>query len=186
MEIKNKEKFLKRLFVYKHLKLIKYETKINDEELNKIINALNIKNGRLRRKYIIEATCKYIDDYYKDCNGCKFENCKCICHRKLNKDIINGCCKKCKHQSSTGCKSMNIACKLFYCTHAELGDKTRLVSRDLPLLKLLNPIERWIVLGDYFKNVDEVIFDLYLWQLLILLLFIVQVVLVILKLLRYY
>lgn len=181
MEVKNKEKFLKKIFIYKHVKIIKYETKSKDKDLNIIINALNIKKNYLRKKFIIEKTCEYIDDYYKNNDTCQFKNNKCICHRTLNKEYINGCCRKCKYQSNKGCKTKNIACKLFYCTHADLGNKSKLESKDLPLLKLLNPLERYIVSNDYFRNEKEVLFDLYLWPTLILVLFIVQLLLAVIK-----
>lgn len=181
MIVKNKEKFIRRLFLYKHLKLINYETNIDDKELIEIIKVLNIKNNFTRKEYILEKTCDYIDNYYKSCNTCKFKNNKCICHRNLNKDYINGCCRKCKYQSNKGCKTKNIACKLFYCTHADLGNKKRLEIKDLPLLKILNPVERFIVSNDYFRSIEEVLFDLYLWPALVLILFAVQTLLVMIK-----
>ncbi len=180
MKVTNKEKFIKYLFIYKHLKFIKYETDIKDKELNIIVDALNIKNNYKRLKYIINETCDYIDNYYKDSNPCKFKNNKCICHRNLKKDYINGCCRKCKYQSNKGCTTKNIACKLFYCSQAELN-VLKLNSKDIKILKLLNPIERYIVSNDYFCNINKVIFELYFWQFLTIFLILTQIIIVVIR-----
>ena len=180
MKVTNKEKFIKKLYIYKHLRFIKYETDIKDKELNRIISALNIRNNIKRLRYIIEETCDYIDNYYSNSNPCKFKNNKCICHRNLKKDYTNGCCRKCKYQSNKGCTTKNIACKLFYCSHADLKTK-KLTSKDIKILKLLNPVERYIVSNDYFCNINKVIFELYFWPTLTLILMLTQIILVVIK-----
>ena len=161
MNIVNKEKFIKRLFIYKHLKFIKYETNIKDKELEIIINALNIKNRYKRIEYIINNGCEIIDNYYKKCNLCKFINNKCICHRTLNKDYINGCCRKCIYQSNKGCTTKNIACKLYNCSYVDYNGKNKFEFKDIILFKLLNPYQRYVLKNDYFANTKQVITDLY-------------------------
>ena len=68
MLVKNKDKFYKYLFIYKHLKFIKFETNIKDQELKIVINALNIKSRYKRIKYIVNEGCRFIDQYYSKCN----------------------------------------------------------------------------------------------------------------------
>ena len=168
MKIKDKEKFIKKLFLYKHLKIFKYETKIKDKELTIIINALNIRSRYKRLNYIVNEGCNYIDEYYKKCNLCKFENNKCICHRKLNKNYINGCCRKCRYQSNKGCITKNVACKLFNCTYVDYNGLKKIEFKDIKLFKLLNPYQRYILKNDYFSSVNEVTTDLYVGPLFLI------------------
>lgn len=174
MIVKNKEKFLKKLFIYKHLRFIKYETNIKDKHLQTIIDILNIKNPYKRKREIIEKSCDYIDNYYKEINPCQFKNSKCICHRIKELDNTNGCCKKCKFQSNKGCTTKNIACKLFFCSYADLKNTEKIKLKEVPYIKLLNPVEKYIVSYDFFRNVDGVLFDLFLWPALVIILFVVQ------------
>lgn len=169
MKVINKEKFIKKLYLYRYNIFIKYETDIKDEELNIIINALNIKSRYKRIKYIINNGIDIIDNYYKECNLCKFINNKCICHRKINKDYINGCCRKCIYQSSKGCTTKNIACKLYNCSYVDYNGKNKLNFNDINLFKLLNPYQRYILKNDYFSKPNEVIIDLYVGPVCLLL-----------------
>ena len=64
MIVKDKDKFIKYLFIYKWFVFTKFSTDIDDIELSYIINALNIKSRYKRIKYIINTGCDYIDNYY--------------------------------------------------------------------------------------------------------------------------
>ena len=160
MELKNKNKFIKYLNIIKYIPYIKYKTSINDEELEKIINILNTK-GRYKRIYkTLDEIADYIDNYYSDCKQCDFKDNKCICHRNLKKDYINGCCRLCIYQSNKGCTTKNVACKLFNCTHV-ITNKKKIELKDIYLSKLLNPYQRFVLTSDYFRTIEQVTMDLY-------------------------
>lgn len=172
MKINNKEKLIKHIKLHKYNLLSKYETNINDKELNIIINALNIKSRYKRIKYIVNEGINIIDNYYKECNLCKFKDNKCICHRTINKDYINGCCRKCIYQSNNGCTTKNVACKLYNCSYVDYNGKNKLNFNDINLFKLLNPYQRYILKNDYFTKTEDVIIDLYVGPICFLLRFI--------------
>ena len=100
-----KEKIKRKLFLYRsilfHFTIFKTDSK--DEEIIETIEALNIKNRYKRIYYVVDHLCDEIDNLSDGCNQCNFINGKCICHRKLKRDYINGCCRKCLHQTSSGC-----------------------------------------------------------------------------------
>lgn len=160
MLVKNKEKFFKYLFIYRHIHFINYKTNIKDKELVKVIEILNIKNRYKRIYMTISSIADYIDNYYKECNTCDFKNNICICHRKMNKKYINGCCRICLYQSNTGCTTKNVACKLYLCSNIELR-KERLKFNNIYLIKLLNPYQRYVLKNDYFTKIEDVATDLY-------------------------
>ncbi len=171
MIVKDKDKFYKKLFLYRYFIFTKFSSDINDSELQSIIKGLNIKSRYKRIKYVIEEGCNYIDNYYKDCNLCHFKNNKCICHRKTGKDYINGCCRRCKYQSNKGCTTKNVACKMFNCSYVDFGKKDRINFNDIKLFKVLNSYQRLVLKSDYFANVSEVTFDLYVGPICLLLRF---------------
>ena len=162
MKVNNKEKFIKYIFIYRSIlfKFTKFETDINDKDLKIIIDGLNIKNRYKRIYYVIDKTCDYIDEYYKDKNLCNFKNCTCECYRKKKLNYINGCCRKCRFQSNKGCTTKNVACKLFYCTYAK-KDIDILKYKDINIIKLLNPIQRYMLETDYFETIEDVTIELY-------------------------
>lgn len=171
MVVKDKDRFIKYLFIYRYFIFTNFSTDIDDYELCLIINALNIKSRYKRIKYVIDSGCDFIDNYYSGCNLCQFKNNKCICHRKLNKDFINGCCRKCKYQSNKGCTTKNVACKMFNCSYVDFGKKDRINFNDIKLFKVLNSYQRLVLKSDYFANVSEVTFDLYVGPICLLLRF---------------
>lgn len=173
MKIKNKERFYKSLFILKYISFIKYTTELKDEELEKIIEALNIKSRYKRINYIIEKTADYIDNYYNDCKLCDFKNNKCICHRNINKNYINGCCRFCVYQEGKGCTTKNVACKLFVCTHA-IHKKNKLELDDIKLTKLLNTYQRLVLKTDYFSTLEQVTIDLYVGPICLMLRLIIR------------
>ena len=177
MIVKDKEKFYKRLFIYRYLKFLNFESDIKDEELQTIIRGLNIKSRYKRIKFVIEESCNYIDNYYKGCNLCHFKNNKCICHRKKNKDYINGCCRTCKYQSNKGCTTKNVACKLFNCSYVDLNGKKKLTVKDVKILYLLNFYQRYVISTDFFVTPKTVARDLYVGPMMLLLLLILRIIL---------
>ena len=171
MIVRDKDIFIKKLFIYRWFIFTKFSTDIDDMELSIIINALNIKSRYKRINYIVDSGCDYIDNYYKECNLCKFKNNRCICHRKTNKDFINGCCRKCRYQSNKGCTTKNVACKMFNCFYVDFNGKKRLEFNDIKIFKVLNSYQRLVLKSDYFASVDEVSFDLYVGPVFLLLRF---------------
>lgn len=156
---------------------MKFESDIDDLELQSIIKGLNIKSRYKRIKYVIEEGCNYIDNYYKDCNLCHFINNKCICHRKTNKDFINGCCRKCKYQSNKGCTISNVACKLFNCSYVDFNGKKKLTVKDIRIFSLLNFYQRYVISTDFFVNQKTVARDLYVGPMCLLLILIIRIIL---------
>ncbi|MBR2678310.1 MAG: hypothetical protein IKE63_02725 [Bacilli bacterium] len=162
MIVNNKEKFLKRIWLYRSIlfKFTEFETDTTDKEFRIIVEALNIKSRYKRIYFVIDNLCNQIDKYYKDCNLCKFKNNQCLCHRKQSLNYINGCCHKCIYQSTNGCTTKNFACKMFNCSYVRKKHKV-LTYKDLPLLKALSPLQRLDLKCDYFSSIDEVALDLF-------------------------
>lgn len=94
---KDLSSFYKRLWLYRSFlyRYVTFETEDDKYNISSFINALNIKNRRKRIKYIYDAACLEIDDYYKDKNMCGFKNNQCYVQRKLNNNKFNGCCRMC-------------------------------------------------------------------------------------------
>lgn len=117
----NNEHELKRFYrflpIYRSFlfKFISFELVSDDKyDLNKIIMALNIKNRYKRISFIYDSACNLVDDKFLNVkNMCGFNKGQCYAQRGTNK--CNGCCRCCKYQSSKGCTSSNLACKLFFC-----------------------------------------------------------------------
>ena len=64
-------------------------------------------------------------------------------------------------QTSTGCPSKNLTCKLFFCD--EVKNKYEVITfKDLKLLKLLTRRQRLILKFDLFSTREEVLTDLYI------------------------
>ena len=162
MVIRSKEKLDKHLFLYRSFifYFVNFTTTLKDKDSKLIIDALNIKSRYRRIYFTIDKVCDQIDNYYKNKNLCVFSNCRCICHRSLNLDYINGCCRKCIYQSNNGCLSKNFACKMFNCSYVKDRYKTINYS-DLKLLNVLTPLQRMVLKSDFFSSIDEVSKDLY-------------------------
>ena len=88
-------KFLKKLNIYKSIlyynTIFVVKNNINDNMIDYIVNALNIKNRKKRITYIYDSSCKLIDDNTKNSNICGFKNGKCYVQRNLNNEKCNGC-----------------------------------------------------------------------------------------------
>ena len=166
VKIKNKKdlyKFYKKLPLYRSLfyKNVTFIYNENKFEIKEIINALNIKNRKKRLIYIFDTACRQIDDNCKYKNICGFKNGICINHQKLKKDYKNGCCRWCLNQSTKGCTTQNLTCKLFNCTEVEKRCKM-LTFEDINVLKLLTRRQKAIVKSNYFTKKESYINDLYI------------------------
>ena len=166
--VKNKDKFYKMLYFYKSaiFKLIKFETTEDDEELNSIVTALNIKSRKKRITYIYDYACKKIDKFYEGKNICGFKENKCLNQQAPNCKLQNGCCRLCPYQSEKGCPTSNLSCKLFYCGTITNKNKTIKFS-DLKILKLFSLRQRIIVLDSFFSTREQILFDLYVGSIFI-------------------
>lgn len=158
---KDLDKFYRKLWLYKSLfyKKITFET--NDKSIKPIVEALNIKKRKQRITYIYDKLCKQIDDFYKGNNICGFKNGKCYVQQKLKNNYINGCCRFCLNQSSKGCTTSNLTCKLFTCSEVEKRCKVIKIEQ-LKLLKLLNKRQNIIAKTNYFTKRETFINDLYI------------------------
>ncbi len=160
-------KFLKKLFLYKSFFYYNtrfvVDTKINNEMLTYIIEALNIKKRKERITYIYDTACKIIDDATPK-NMCGFKNGKCYLQRSSKSNKCNGCCRKCLYQSKEGCPTKNLACKLFNCS--EVKSRYNMIRvEDLKLLRLLSLKNQMIIKSDYFSKREDVLKDLYAYTL---------------------
>ena len=136
------------------------------EEVKPIINALNIKKRKPRIIYIYDEACNQIDKHYQNKNICGFKNNKCYVQQKLQNGTINGCCRMCLYQSTKGCTTKNLTCKLFTCSEVEKRCKV-IKFDDLKILNLLSFRNRMILKSDYFSKREDVIKDLYYGSILI-------------------
>ena len=159
---KDYKKFINKIIIYKSFLYrniqFKLENNIQNEELNIIINALNIKNKNKRIEYIYDEICKILNKKI-DFSICKFKNNKCIIQRKNNSKNYNGCCLKCKNLKNGQCNTENITCKLLYCP--SIKKKHKIVKmKDIQLFKLFSIKQRLILKFDFFSTREEVLQDL--------------------------
>ena len=168
IQVTDINKFYKNIFWYKKpwYNNTKFETSIDDNELKYAIEALNIKKRNKRIEFTYDAICKLLDDYYKDENICHFCNNKCQVQTGNSLKYTNGCCRLCKHQSSKGCTTANITCKLFYCSSVKEHNKT-ITLKDLKILKLFSLRQKSIVKHDFFVSRETMLKDLYLGGIII-------------------
>ena len=157
-------KFLKRINIYKSIlyynTLFEVKNNINEKNIDYITNALNMKNRKKRIEYVYDQSCKLIDRKNQGINICGFENGKCWVQRKIKNGKCNGCCRKCIYQTSNGCSTKNLSCKLFNCT--EVRSRYNVIRyNDLKLLRLLSKKNQIIIKSDYFSKREDVLKDLY-------------------------
>ena len=159
--VDNKDKFYSKLFLYKLIlyRSAEFKTEIEDEELKKIVEALNIKNRNKKIEFIYDYCCSKIDKFYEGKNLCSFKDNKCIMHQKPNCNHFNGCCSLCFYQSNKGCKTSNLSCKLFFCDKIK-NDNEILKFKDLKILKLFGLRQRLICRYNYFASREEFLIDL--------------------------
>ena len=166
---KDYNKFLKKINIYKSIlyynTLFEVKNNINEKNIDYITNALNMKNRKKRIEYVYDQSCKLIDWKNKGINICGFENGKCWVQRKIKNGKCNGCCRKCIYQTSNGCSTKNLSCKLFNCT--EVRSRYNVIRyNDLKLLRLLSKKNQIIIKSDYFSKREDVLKDLYSYSLI--------------------
>ncbi len=160
--------FLSKINIYKSIlycnTLFVLKNNINNQMIDYIINALNIKNRKKRIVYIYDSSCELIDDNTKNINICGFKNNKCYVQRKIKNGKCNGCCRMCIYQTKDGCPTKNLACKLFNCS--EVRKRYEVIEyKDLKLLKVLSLKNQIIIKSDYFSKREDVLKDLYSYTL---------------------
>lgn len=158
-----KDKFIKKLPLYRSFpfRFINFDIKTDNEELESIVTALNIKNTRNRVAFVYDKTCEIVDKFYKGKNICGFKNGQCRVQKNKRSDKMNGCCRYCKYQSDRGCTTANIACKFFNCDEVR-KDNDVLEFDDVAILKVLNKRQRTLLRSDYFSKRENVIDDVSL------------------------
>lgn len=161
-------KFLRRINIYKSIlyynTLFVVKNNIDDSMIDDIVKALNTKSRKKRIEYIYNKSCELIDNKTKNINICGFENNRCFVQRKLKNGKCNGCCRICLYQSSHGCLTKNLSCKLFNCS--EVTSRYDVIKYDdLKLLRLLSLKNQFIIKSDYFSKKEDVLKDLYAYSL---------------------
>ena len=166
--IEDKNKFYNKLFCYKSFlyKNTLFESNIDDEEVQNIIKALNIKNKAKRIEFIYDYCCDRIDKYYEGKDLCKFENQQCLNHRIENVPFLNGCCRICSYQGDNGCTTKNMACKLFYCDRIKESNKLMKFS-DLKILKLFSLRQRLMAYENFFCKQRRVFNRIKSWTIIV-------------------
>lgn len=166
--VEDYNKLIKKIKIYKS---ILYRNKFFECSCNPIfkdvpfiIEALNIKKKKQRINYVYEYCCRYIDDYCKNKDFCKFKNNKCL--TQYNNEYFNGCCRGCRFQSKNGCMTSNLTCKLYYCSKVKNNHKVITIN-DLKILKCLSVRNNIIIKHDFFSSKQEMLNDLYLNSILI-------------------
>lgn len=153
-----KIKFLKKIKYFRMslFKIFSFEYTGNDEEIKEIVYALNIKNNRKRVEYIYDNVCDKIDKKFEGINICGFNCGKCYAQQKGNRETKNGCCAHCAYQSSDGCKTKNISCKLFFCE--EVTSRHKVVRyKEINLLKCFGIRQQIISRSSFFLNREEIV-----------------------------
>lgn len=158
---KQKRLFYILLPIYKHIyrHLNSFHINASDEEINEIIKAISIKKRKERIEFVYDGACEILDNQFNGCNICGFNNYKCLAQQSGNCNFFNGCCRRCVYQSTNGCKTSNLTCKLFYC--CEVTNKYKVLQiKDLKILKVLSFRQKIILKHDYFTSREDVIRDL--------------------------
>ena len=166
---KDYKKKKKKINIYKSIlyynTLFEVKNNINEKNIDYITNALNMKNRKKRIEYVYDQSCKLIDRKNQGINICGFENGKCWVQRKIKNGKCNGCCRKCIYQTSNGCSTKNLSCKLFNCT--EVRSRYNVIRyNDLKLLRKKKKKNQIIIKSDYFSKREDVLKDLYSYSLI--------------------
>ena len=159
--IKDEKQLYSKMFLYKTFfyRWINFTTESTNEEVINIINALNIKNRFKRVEFIYDYCCKKLDSFYEGKNICEFKDNKCIVQQGPNCKFCNGCCRLCRFQTTSGCQTSNLSCKLFYCDTIQ-NKHTTIKYKDLKILKLLSLRQKMIVNDNFFAHRKEFLLEL--------------------------
>ena len=161
--IKDEKQLYSKMFIYKTFlySFVKFSIDSQDEETVNIVKALNIKNPFKRVVFIPDYCCNKLDSFYEGKNICGFKNNKCIVQQGPNCKFCNGCCRLCRYQTTKGCTTSNLSCKLFYCDTIQKNNET-LKYKDLKILKLFNLRQKMMVNDNFFAHRKEFLLELKL------------------------
>ena len=148
------QRFLRKLPAYRSVlhrfTSFRVRSAVHEGEAESIARALNLKKRRERVSYVYDRACDFGDRYNEE-NGivCAFTD--GMCEDPKHRRFPNGCCFICHMQTSSGCPTRNLSCKLFYCDHMaeKYGDKI-LTVKDIPVLRLFTPSQRLIAKENVF------------------------------------
>ena len=118
--------------------------------LKEAIDALNIKNRSKRIEYIYDTACELVDGF-NNVNEicCPFTDNRCPdCKHNSH---VNGCCYHCSLQSTKGCPTKNLSCKLYFCEYMKEHHHP-LTMDDLDILNLLSRSQRAILRENVFVS----------------------------------
>lgn len=157
----NNENDLKNFYhnikFYRFFRFIEFVS--DNQEIEPIIKALNIKKRNERIIYIYDYACSFIDHYWQNINYCGFKNNKCYTQQYKGCRYKNGCCRLCVYQSLKGCTTSNLTCKLYYCT--EVCKRYNVLKYDdIKILKLFSFRQKIIIKHSYFCSREQILFDL--------------------------
>lgn len=128
--------------------------------LEKAIDALNIKNRQKRIEYIYDTACSLVDDYNAE-HGIRCVFSENTCPDCRHNSHINGCCYHCSLQSTSGCPTSNLSCKLYFCDYMKEHFDV-LQMDDLDILRLLSWSQRQILVENVFTDRKKALAMLYI------------------------
>lgn len=166
---KDIKSFDRKIWLYKGIfyKNVNFILKNNTENksYDSVINALNIKKYKKRIEYIYDAICEEIDNYNSANNiNCEFKDGQCMVQH--GSSLCNGCCLACPLQTSKGCPSKNVTCKMFVCSEVKKKYNT-LKYKDLKVLKCLSLRNNIIIRDNFFVTRESFLNTLYWGSLII-------------------
>lgn len=154
----DKKIWLYRSFLYKRTHFV-LDDNCKDADYINIIEALNIKSRIKRITYVYDTACNQIDDYnQKNHICCNFKNGQCDGHRGTKH--YNGCCRVCMYQSTSGCKTKNLSCKLYFCGYM-CNRNNVLTFDDVKILKCLSKKCQVIASANFFSSRKSFLVSLY-------------------------
>ena len=143
---------LYRSAIFSHT-VFEIRSEVHGSRIRDIEAALNIKGRRARVVFLHDRASDIIDEY-NEAQGiyCKYEDGKC--EDPKHQRFKNGCCCHCYLQSSTGCHTKNLACKLFFCDF-KAAQHEFLGMEKIDLLRLFTRSQRLIARENIYASRGE-------------------------------
>ena len=137
------------------------------EEYEAFAQALTIRSGRARVRYLYKHACERIDRYNQE-HGicCRFHDNTCAEGPGAR---INGCCCDCYLQTHQGCPTANLACKFFFCTPMKAFHP--LTPEDFPEFALLSRRQRYMITNSVYMHQEEAVFLIQTGSILLFMLY---------------
>jgi hypothetical protein len=160
-KINDKYKLYKYLWWYKKpwYNWTKFETDMQGNDVQDIIEALNIKKYGKRIEFIYDRACLRLDEFYKGKDLCKFCDGKCLFAQRGHLKDYNGCCRLCRYQSDKGCTTSNLTCKSYYCGLIRDLEET-LEFKDISLIKLYSIRQRIMCFDNFYASREDFLLEL--------------------------